>query len=390
MTRPRIEGLLSAFPKLMSSGKQHTFVETESVRYVYQSLDKLYILIITTKESNILEDLETLRLFSRVVPEYCSNYDEEDVLDHCFELISAMDEMVALGYRESINLSQIRQYTEMVSHDEQVYLSMRKTQEKQAKERMKEKAKEIKQAKKEAMKGGYYPGGGIGGGFGGGSMSSGSMGAYAETTPSYTKPSESTYKSSGRPSASKAMKLGKKGRDVDTFVDKLINEGERVSTLSAGKQSSLAPVKSVPAVQHSSVHLKVMEKMTVTSGPECVMDVNGVMQLMVTDQDRAHISIEIEKDEESGIQYNTHPNINKQLFAEQSVIALKGQGKSFPLKSEVPLLKYRFHSTNEDHIPIRISCWPSQMGDGCEVTVEYELQQDHMSLSDVTISIPMP
>ena len=57
--------------------------------------------------------------------------------------------------------------------------------------------------------------------------------------------------SSGRPSASKAMKLGKKGRDVDTFVDKLINEGERVSTLSAGKQSSLAPVKSVPAVQHS-------------------------------------------------------------------------------------------------------------------------------------------
>ena len=59
------------------------------------------------------------------VPEYCSNFDEDDVLEHCFELISAMDEMVALGYRESINLSQIRQYTEMVSHDEQVYLSMR-------------------------------------------------------------------------------------------------------------------------------------------------------------------------------------------------------------------------------------------------------------------------
>lgn len=32
MTKARIEGLLAAFPKLMTGGRQHTFVETESVR----------------------------------------------------------------------------------------------------------------------------------------------------------------------------------------------------------------------------------------------------------------------------------------------------------------------------------------------------------------------
>ena len=35
MTRIRIEALLTAFPKLVGTGKQHTYVETENVWYVY-------------------------------------------------------------------------------------------------------------------------------------------------------------------------------------------------------------------------------------------------------------------------------------------------------------------------------------------------------------------
>jgi len=66
MTRIRIEGLLAAFPKLVGTGKQHTYVETENVRYVYQPMEGIYLVLVTNKQSNILEDLETLRMLAKV------------------------------------------------------------------------------------------------------------------------------------------------------------------------------------------------------------------------------------------------------------------------------------------------------------------------------------
>ena len=51
----------------MSNESEHTFVETENVRYLYQPLESLYMLIITNKSSNIVEDLDTLHLMAKLV-----------------------------------------------------------------------------------------------------------------------------------------------------------------------------------------------------------------------------------------------------------------------------------------------------------------------------------
>ena len=51
--------------------------------------------------------------------------EESEILDHSFELIFAFDEIVALGYRENVNLAQIRTFTEMDSHEEKVFQAVR-------------------------------------------------------------------------------------------------------------------------------------------------------------------------------------------------------------------------------------------------------------------------
>ena len=104
MTRARIESLLASCPKVIPTNTQHTSVETSDVRYVYQPLEDLYIILITNKASNILQDIETLHLFARVVSDMCRSADQREILRNAFELLEAFDEIVSLGYREPLNL----------------------------------------------------------------------------------------------------------------------------------------------------------------------------------------------------------------------------------------------------------------------------------------------
>lgn len=396
MSRSRVEGLLAAFPKLMNTGQQHTFVETESVRYVYQPLDKLFVLLITTKASNILEDLETLRLFSRVVPEYCKVLEDNDILDNAFQLIFAFDEIVALGYRENVNLAQIRTFIEMDSHEERVINAVRKTQELEAKEQMKRKAKELQAARQGAKAKNLISG--IAGGI---SSQLPSRGGYTNNDP--VKPqlevgdTASTEPAPSKPapkiSSGKALRLGSKNKDVDTFVDKLISEGTNVSQ-DASKPARTQQNKAItPSTPSESVHIKREEKMWLTvsrHGGLQNLEVRGIVQLKVTDAENAKLAILLDNSDQMGFQLQTHPNVDKKLFQQNNVIGLKQGGKGFPLNAEIGVLKWRLQTKDEEMIPLTINCWPNENEGDCEVTIEFELQNKNLELSDVTISIPIP
>lgn len=120
MQRSRIEALLASFPKLADTGTQHTTVEQDNVRFVYQPLDELYMVLITNRQSNILQDIDSLHLFAQIVTSTCKTLDEREILRNAYELLSAFDEIVTLGYRDNLTISQIKTFLEMESHEERI------------------------------------------------------------------------------------------------------------------------------------------------------------------------------------------------------------------------------------------------------------------------------
>ncbi|KAF9408873.1 hypothetical protein HW555_011588, partial [Spodoptera exigua] len=388
MTKARIEGLLAAFPKLMTGGRQHTFVETESVRYVYQPLDKLYMLLITTKASNILEDLETLRLFSRVVPEYCTQLTEAEVLNQAFNLLFAFDEIVALGYRESVNLAQVRSFVEMDSHEEKIYQAVRQTQEREAANRMRERAKELQRERLEAAKRGVPTRSqmSFGSSFGSSNMSS-----SASTEPIAEKIPTTPARETARPAGRSAMKLGARGTDTESFVSRLRSEGDAVSAVAAPAKPDAAKP---PPPDHKDVHLRFEERLTLVAGRDGDVqnfELSGLLTLRISNEQYSRIHVHVDNQDPRPLQLQTHPNVDKEAFRANGVIGLKQSQRAFPLHSDVGVLKWRLNSNDDKLAPLSVNCWPSEgAGGGCDVNIEYELEHDHLTLSDVHIHIPLP
>jgi hypothetical protein len=140
------------------------------------------------------------------------------------------------------------------------------------------------------------------------------------------------------------------------------------------------------------VSLAVVERVTARldreGGVESV-EVRGDLTLRVTDPAAAHVLARLTLGPNKGFQFKTHPNIDKAKFADESVLALKDLARSFPVNTDLAVLKWRYATTESSEAPLVVSCWPSASGGTSQVTVEYELR-DGFVLHDVEIAVPCP
>ncbi|CAK8543539.1 unnamed protein product [Lathyrus sativus] len=403
MSRIRIEGLLAAFPKLIGTGKQHTYIETENVRYVYQPIEALYLLLVTNKQSNILEDLDTLRLLSKLVPEYSYSLDEEGICRHAFELIFAFDEVISLGHKENVTVAQVKQYCEMESHEEKLHKLVMQSKINETKDVMKRKANEIDKSKIEKNrgdKGGFGPLSSMGSGRIENSFSDLSISSTGSGFGSSTDVDSFSTKPKGRPTASAAappkglgMKLGK-SQKTNQFLESLKAEGE---VILEDVQPRLSQSRTAAPPLTDPVTLTVEEKLNVTlkrDGGVGSFDVQGTLSLQILNQEDGHIQVQVQTGDNQAISFKTHPNMNKELFAHDYILGLKDPNRPFPTgqasdAAGVGLLKWRMQSTDESLVPLTINCWPSSSGNKTYVNIEYEASS-MFDLRNVVISVPLP
>lgn len=72
MKRSQVEDLYLSFPKLITPNQQHTYVQSDYHTFLYIPLDGLYLILVSTRNSNIIEDQETISMIYKVLTAICT------------------------------------------------------------------------------------------------------------------------------------------------------------------------------------------------------------------------------------------------------------------------------------------------------------------------------
>lgn len=397
MARSRVEALLASFPKLVTAGAQYTIAEQDNVRYVFQPLEELYLVLITNRQSNVLQDIDSLHLFAQVVSSICKSADEREIQRHAFELLSAFDEVVNFGYREHLTMSQIKTFLDMESHEERIQEIIARNKELEASEERKRKAKQLEMQRKEMARNARTMGG---------MPRTPSYPTYTPTVPTTVPDTYDSYneaKKTPKPLSirGKGMQLGKKsktGSAFDQIRGELGPEAEVTSPVApqAVPSPQAAPVPVTRASLSSDrepIHITINEAITAKLSREGSLDkfeVKGDLQLRVSDPSLTQIKLNVAVGNSRGAVLTSHPKMDKNLFRTQKVIQVAESGKGFPANQSIGVMRWKLtpKPSDIDDPPISFTVWVNDAGGHTwNITVEYEWKGPD-PLKDVAVTIP--
>ena len=149
ISRMDLEEYIIQFSRGVDSCKEITHFESDKVRYIFIPIDTFYLILITTKNSNIIEDTEILKLIYRLIQVLCNSINQESIVENAFEIMLGIDDIVSLGYRNSVNLGQIKQYLQMESAEEKEYKRKKEEQELAVQKALEEKGREFDRQRRE-------------------------------------------------------------------------------------------------------------------------------------------------------------------------------------------------------------------------------------------------
>lgn len=418
ISKDRILELLSNFQNLVSKGsKNHTFIEDEHIRYVYKPLDEFYIILITNKQSNILQDLKTLDLMNDSIINYLNysngNISEWEIFDLSFDIITIFDEIIINGgYKENLTTQQISTYLAMESHEERIQEIIERNKEVEANEERKRRAKEIARREHERKQfGGMEMPGQSFAGSNDPNVANALNSYYSHASPAaqqsfahsqqqHTQPQQN-YQSQVETATSRmgGMKLSQQQSRINTHRPSITGMGAHA----ASPAVTARPETEVHVDNNGIlVTLKESVKATLTrDGDLQNCELKGSLDLRINSEEYGHAQLKLSSPpinvlKDRSYKFETHPNIDKASFLSNGIISLKDkQNKTFPANDQSrSVLRWKKSITSETSdftLPLTVNTWVAENDTNLyDVTIEFEINNDKVeSLDDLYFIVPV-
>lgn len=141
------EDLAFALPASLAKDSQCCFFAHGAHRLVFLPLEALFVVMVTPRHSNIIEDVETIGNVKDVIHHILApKLNEEAVTENYANLTFAFDDMISLGTRNAFSRTQVQALLEMESSNEKLQQAILLGKEKEAKKRTEEEARKIERS----------------------------------------------------------------------------------------------------------------------------------------------------------------------------------------------------------------------------------------------------
>jgi coatomer subunit delta len=202
----------------------------------------------------------------------------------------------------------------------------------------------------------------------------------------------------------KGMQLGKKSKTTDMFErvrGDLGPEAEETAASPLVPNHPAVPAEQAPAqpsimsssLDRDAIHVTIAETINAKlsrEGSVNSMEVKGDLQLRISDQTLTKVKLDLVANPSHGVQFRTHPNVDRGLFNSSKAVQMSNTTKGFPVNNSVGVLRWRATPKADDTsaVPITFTVWVNKGSDDTyNITVEYELTGGD-PLKDVTVIIP--
>lgn len=199
----------------------------------------------------------------------------------------------------------------------------------------------------------------------------------------------------------KGMQLGKKSKTTDMFERVRGDMGAEVEETASSplipnhptQAAAEQPPHTPSALDRDAIHVTISESINAKlsrDGSLNSLEVKGDLNLRISDPTLTKVKLDLVANQSHGVQFRTHPNVDKGLFSGSKAIQMSNVSKGFPVNNSVGVLRWRAQPKTDDTsaLPIQFTVWVvGGQGDPLNITVEYELTGED-PLQDVTVTIP--